>query len=158
MCKDYTFRNTRCSSGILIHCYVISRYFYFWSIRSLLLHKRGKAVKIFCVFNRSGKLLFPSEYFKKNFLNRRQKVTNGCIYNLFYICTGTKVNHPVCQEIKGDQHLCAGIIKLVFKLPVRIQRVVHYGNTADFNYCVVSDNTGDQVWKKDSNSITFSNS
>ena len=43
----------------------------------------------------------------------------------------------------------------MLQFPIGVQRVVHHGDTADFQNGVIADDTGDDVGKKDRNAVSL---
>ena len=94
------------------------------------------------LFDICGKLfLFRDEREKKAFW-KWQIIAYGGVYDLLDLCFGPEVDHPVRQQIKGDQGFRAGVIELMLELAVRVEGIIHHRNCTDLQYGKICYDTG----------------
>ncbi len=149
------FRYSCCSARVLVHGHILKTQFNgrrFWLVFSNAILP-CKYVR--CLFYIGGELFLFCDERKKNIFRKWQIITYGSIYDLSDLCFGPKIDHPVSQEIKGDEGFRTGVIELMLELAVCVEGVIHHRYGPDLQYGKICHYAGYKVWQKNRHRIAL---
>ncbi len=150
-----TLGNTCGTSGILVHGHSIKIQRHLLRVGRIACDQCFPFVKVVGRFDVGSQTFFLAHQREKEIFGKGEIVTDTGIDNLFDLGFWPKIDHPVAEQIQGDQHFGSGIIELMLQLPVGIQRVVHHGYSADAQDGIVGGHTRDYIGQQDRHTVSL---
>ena len=86
-------------------------------------------------------------------LYRAEVVADAGPHDLFDLCPGPQIDHPVGQGVQADQDLCPGIVELVLQFDIGIEGVVHHGDAPDPKDGVIGRHAGNAVGQQERDGV-----
>jgi hypothetical protein len=142
------------AAGILIHGHIIKDR-RLRRIGGKLRQQAFPFIQIVCRLDIGGQPFFLAHQRKKQVLGEGEVVADTGVDNLFDLCFGPKIDHPVAKQIQVISTFAPESLNWCSSSRSEYKRVVHDGDGADAHDGIIGHHARDHVGQQDGHTVSL---